>query len=164
MKFGFIFSICALLLIYFQLSVAVICLSNTGERNCTSCVMYKCSVEAGPLIDGCPDDFFKNCSKHTEFIKSKNYNDMEFYDPKDNVLYISGCGNEIEGRMCIELKFVRIYGKGIKDAFCIEGGKPCVVPDDKPADSGSNDQNGALKLIGILSFGWLLSTAAWNLY
>uniref|UniRef100_A0AC35EWA4 Uncharacterized protein n=1 Tax=Panagrolaimus sp. PS1159 TaxID=55785 RepID=A0AC35EWA4_9BILA len=85
MKFGYIFLICALLFINFQLSGSVKCwVKQTGVEG---------TRKRGY---GCPGDFFRDCSTQKEiidFIKSKNYNDLVYY-AYPNAFYFSGCSHE----------------------------------------------------------------------
>lgn len=66
--------------------------------------MYSCRID--DLKYGCPKDFFQDCStfiKFIEYIKRQNFNDME-YRKDMKFIYVSGCSEENDGRVCIEEK------------------------------------------------------------
>uniref|UniRef100_A0A914QYY0 Uncharacterized protein n=1 Tax=Panagrolaimus davidi TaxID=227884 RepID=A0A914QYY0_9BILA len=170
MKLVFIFSICAFLLINFQLSAAVKCRVENGIdrdviKTCSSCVSYACPIQQ-VLIYGCHEEFLRACSIHTDeidFINSKNKDNLEY--KKGTLVYVSGCGDvDNHGHECIRSKTQQFYRKTKKlNSYCLEAGKECHDP-SAPAEAttnNSNNQNGALKLVGILGIGWMLFVAAW---
>uniref|UniRef100_A0A914Q7A1 Uncharacterized protein n=1 Tax=Panagrolaimus davidi TaxID=227884 RepID=A0A914Q7A1_9BILA len=175
MKSGCLFSICAFLLIIQQVSAA--CTTNVGGKSKTCpayCVKYLCPGLTH-IKTACPADFESDCKAQTEsikFINSKNSSDLEYFNSKDNVKYISGCSDAgAEGFSCMANKTdafeEKTEGKVGTD-LCFQEGEPCDSATTKPAGSetttpgsGSSEQNGALKLIGILAFGWMLLSAAW---
>uniref|UniRef100_A0A914PCA1 Uncharacterized protein n=1 Tax=Panagrolaimus davidi TaxID=227884 RepID=A0A914PCA1_9BILA len=118
MKFGCIFSICALLLISFPLVDAfvtcpsgitdLIAKDEKGETNCTtSCAVYSCvgKVNNGSfeLHDvGCTEDFFRDCAffhNAIDFVNATSPYEMKYYN--GNVTYVSGCSTEKNGHDCI---------------------------------------------------------------
>uniref|UniRef100_A0A914PPC7 Uncharacterized protein n=1 Tax=Panagrolaimus davidi TaxID=227884 RepID=A0A914PPC7_9BILA len=170
MKLVFIFSICAFLLINFQLSAAVTCTVHDGSlaqgtKKCPYCVSYACPLKT-LIVTGCQEEFLRDCSTHTEeidFINSKNKADLEY--KKGTFVYISGCGHlENYGDTCIDNKAREFHIKTKKlNSYCLEAGKECHDP-SAPAEAttnNSNNQNGAFKLVGILGIGWMLFVAAW---
>uniref|UniRef100_A0A914PYI0 Uncharacterized protein n=1 Tax=Panagrolaimus davidi TaxID=227884 RepID=A0A914PYI0_9BILA len=144
MKSGCLFSICAFLLIIQRVSAT--CTTNVGGKPKT-CPAY-CASYTFPglkhIKTACPEDFKPDCKVQTEsikFINSKNSYDLEYVSIKDSVEYISGCSDAgAQGKP---------YGDSATETTA------------KPSDSGLSEQNGALTLIGILAFGWMLLSAAW---
>uniref|UniRef100_A0AC35G1W7 Uncharacterized protein n=1 Tax=Panagrolaimus sp. PS1159 TaxID=55785 RepID=A0AC35G1W7_9BILA len=144
-------------------------------KDCSSCVMYGC--KSGVTNYGCPEDFFTECATHTNivsFIKRHNYNDLE-YVQNFGVTYIS-CGTCSSGDLGMKPLTSRATVKSSSSPITTkppvldtDTSKPPPPPDatnepqpsaSTPAPSNvSNNQNSALKFIGILAFGWI--TADW---
>uniref|UniRef100_A0A914R410 Uncharacterized protein n=1 Tax=Panagrolaimus davidi TaxID=227884 RepID=A0A914R410_9BILA len=170
MKSGCLFSICAFLLIIQHVSAT--CTPFLGDKSKTcpaQCAWYTCGL---PEVykTGCPADFERDCINQTEsvkFINSRNSYDLEYVNIKENVQYFSGCSdagaNGTDSLSCFQSAAFSDKTKVSKSDFCLEGGKPCGAPATETTTpvSGSSEQNGALKLIGILAFGWMLLSAAW---
>uniref|UniRef100_A0AC35GJR8 Uncharacterized protein n=1 Tax=Panagrolaimus sp. PS1159 TaxID=55785 RepID=A0AC35GJR8_9BILA len=174
MKMVCVFSICALLFATFQVAGSVICptgnLIDKKFVNCTDgCAAYNCyylneTLATFKFTYGCQEEAIKECATQTKgigIIKS-NLNNF-LYNDENGFAYVSGCGilfdNEKmeDGTECITKKASNFLNKTLSPILLLE--KPTSTP-----TSSSNNKNGALKLTGILSFGWLLSTAAWNFY
>uniref|UniRef100_A0AC35FYC0 Uncharacterized protein n=1 Tax=Panagrolaimus sp. PS1159 TaxID=55785 RepID=A0AC35FYC0_9BILA len=170
MKSGCLFSICAFLLIIQQVSAT--CSTGVLGKNKTCpayCAWYTCGLPENFKL-GCPEDFERDCKAQTEsikFVNSRNSYDLEYVNIKENVQYFSGCSDAgANGNSCMMEKSVGFSNRtrNVTSDLCLEGGGPCTA---KPAGSetttpvsGSTEQNGALKLIGILAFGWMLLSAA----
>uniref|UniRef100_A0A914NYF1 Uncharacterized protein n=1 Tax=Panagrolaimus davidi TaxID=227884 RepID=A0A914NYF1_9BILA len=146
------------------------------SATCTINVDAYCASYTCPWLKhiktACPEDFERDCKAQTEsikFINSKNSYDLKYVSIKDYVKYISGCSDaEAQGISYMLEKSVAFYNKtegNVETDYCFEGGKACgdsaTETIAKPPGSGSSEQNSALKLIGILAFGWMLLSAAW---
>uniref|UniRef100_A0A914PLW5 Uncharacterized protein n=1 Tax=Panagrolaimus davidi TaxID=227884 RepID=A0A914PLW5_9BILA len=178
MKSGCLFSICAFLLIIQQVSAACTPDPVDKSKTCTAyCVWYTCPG-LKHTKRACPADFESDCKAQTEsikFINSKNSFDLEYFSSKENVTYISGCSDAgAEGYSCMKNKTLAFEDKTegkVGTDICFQNGEPCDSATETTANSagsetttpvsGSTEQNGALKLIGILAFGWMLLSAAW---
>uniref|UniRef100_A0A914PKY2 Uncharacterized protein n=1 Tax=Panagrolaimus davidi TaxID=227884 RepID=A0A914PKY2_9BILA len=133
-------------IVILHFSAAVECPSSDipyFEIECPACAVYICGGKSG---SGCPDDFFRDCSifkNAIKFIDSKNYLYLNYFDRF--VTYVSGCEQELDGQPCIQEK-VENFKKEIAN---YKGGILW---------NASGNQNGAIKLIGILGIGWIIFT------
>uniref|UniRef100_A0AC34F632 Sodefrin-like factor n=1 Tax=Panagrolaimus sp. ES5 TaxID=591445 RepID=A0AC34F632_9BILA len=172
MKFGyFILILASLFILQLQPSDAVQCPAEAGVKNgiftlsgstqCDACAVFSCAPN---LYAGCADDaLFQKCPKHSsnfDDIKSKSPKNMYYFNNNGTFIYVSGCSGESDGTKCMydlntsagkESDNKKKNGEYVEPVW---GVNPAAPP---PNDS--NNQNGALKLIGIISIGWILATA-----
>uniref|UniRef100_A0A914PJL9 Uncharacterized protein n=1 Tax=Panagrolaimus davidi TaxID=227884 RepID=A0A914PJL9_9BILA len=152
MKFGGIFFICVLILfISFPLFDAfvtcpygrtdLILKGEKGETNCTtSCAVYSCvgKVNNGSfeLHDvGCTEDFFRDCAffhDAIDFVNATSPYEMKYFN--DNVMYVSGCSTERNGRDCI-LKKSSNFVKEILTTFILSPPPSSRLPESTVAST-----------------------------
>uniref|UniRef100_A0A914PHK6 Uncharacterized protein n=1 Tax=Panagrolaimus davidi TaxID=227884 RepID=A0A914PHK6_9BILA len=139
--------------------------------NCTACAFYHCINLSGFNRGyGCPDLAFKKCSNfkdEIDFIKQTNEENMDYTNGK--FTYVSGCGDQMEGTECLMDK-TENFNPYIEDVkkngskihwYAPPNDKKPVSKNDQngKSDSGSNNKNGALNLVAMLGFGWIIFAA-----
>uniref|UniRef100_A0AC34F305 Uncharacterized protein n=1 Tax=Panagrolaimus sp. ES5 TaxID=591445 RepID=A0AC34F305_9BILA len=187
MKFGCRFSILLLfcvIILQFQTSLAAICPNYAGlqfingnnfplvvldgEIECDVCAYIECDWGKEPKYGaGCPnDELFQTCqakySSDIEIIKSKSPERM--YYQTEKFTYFSGCSNagptKEDGLRCVRALKKKNYKEYRAKKASGEKTDPYIRVDPAPTDTNnSNNQNGALKLIGIIAIGWIFVSA-----
>uniref|UniRef100_A0A914PE75 Uncharacterized protein n=1 Tax=Panagrolaimus davidi TaxID=227884 RepID=A0A914PE75_9BILA len=109
---------------------------------------------------GCPEDFFHECAKFVneiDFIKNNDENDIDYYN--GYVLYVSGCGDEIDPTICFQAKITH-FVKKIKNKKDFKLGEFIWNPSDNLVrrNTALKNENDAIKFIGIFAFTWIIYT------